>query len=230
MPENAYPVRDVADMVADVGGSRWWWAGYGVLNVIVGLLAIAWPGATIVVLAIVFAVQLFVLGVFRIVLAFAIPDASPAAKVLSVVLGVLALIVGVLCLRSPQQTVVVLTLVLGGFWLIHGVVDIVAGIDGRGQPGRGWTIVGGVVGLVGGIVVLASPEATAVTFAWLLGILLVLQGVIAIVVAVKLPRTTAPATRSSAGAASRAPSSPDPATGSTTRLGATPDAGRHASG
>jgi uncharacterized membrane protein HdeD (DUF308 family) len=217
-------------MVADVGGSRWWWAGYGVLNVIVGLLAIAWPGASIVVLAIVFAVQLFVLGVFRIVLAFAIPDASPAAKVLSVVLGVLALIVGVLCLRSPQQTVVVLTLVLGGFWLIHGVVDIVAGIDGRGQPGRGWTIVGGVVGLVGGIVVLASPEATAVTFAWLLGILLVLQGVIAIVVAVKLPRTTAPATRSSAGAASRAPSSPDPSTGSTTRLGATPDAGRHASG
>jgi uncharacterized membrane protein HdeD (DUF308 family) len=106
--------------------------------------------------------------------------------------------------------VVVLTLVLGGFWLIHGVVDLVAGIGGRGQPGRGWTIIGGMIGLVGGIVVLSSPQATAVTFAWLLGILLVLQGIIAIVVAFKLPRTTAPA--------------------STTRLGATPNVGRPASG
>src|SRR3954453_8593182 len=115
MSENADPVRDVVDMVADVGGSRWWSAGCGVR-------------------------------------AFAIPDASSAAKVLSVVLGVLALIVGVLCLRSPQQTVVVLTLVLGAFWLIHGVVDIVAGIGGRGEAGRGWTIVGGVIGVLGGIV------------------------------------------------------------------------------
>jgi hypothetical protein len=45
--------------------SRWWWVGYGVVNVIVGLLALAWPGATIVVLAIVFAVQLFVLGILE---------------------------------------------------------------------------------------------------------------------------------------------------------------------
>ena len=66
-----------------------------------------------------------------------------------------------------------------------------------------------MIGLAGGIVVLASPEATAVTFAWLLGILLVLQGIIAIVVAFKLPRTSAPASM---------------------RLGTTPDAGRQASG
>jgi len=219
MSESNETARDVADVVADVGKSRWWWVGYGVVNVIVGLLALAWPGATIVVLAIVFAVQLFVLGIFRIVLAFAIPDALPAAKVLSVVLGVLALIVGVLCLRSPQQTVVVLTLVLGAFWLIHGVVDIVAGIGGRGEAGRGWTIIGGVIAVVGGIVVLASPEATAVTLTWLLGILLVLQGILAIVVGFGRPRAAAPA-----------PPSPALPTGSTTRPVAAPDAARHASG
>ena len=81
------------------------------------------------------------------------------------------------------------------------MLDIVAGIGGRGQPGRGWTIVGGVIGVVGGIVVLASPAATAVTFALLLGILLVLQGIIAIVVAFKLPRTSAPASTTRLGPA-----------------------------
>lgn len=69
---------------------------------------------------------------------------------------------------------------------------------------------GGVIAVVGWIVVLAAPEATAMTLPGLLGILPVLQGIIAIVVAFKLPRTTAPA--------------------STTRLGATPDPGRRASG
>jgi uncharacterized membrane protein HdeD (DUF308 family) len=71
----------------------------------------------------------------------AIPDTSAAAKVLSVVLGVLSFIIGILCLRSTLQTVVVLALVLGAIWLIHGVVDIVIGISGRGEGGRGWTIV-----------------------------------------------------------------------------------------
>jgi uncharacterized membrane protein HdeD (DUF308 family) len=217
MAENAD--RDVADVVGDVGRARWWGVGFGVLNVIAGLIALAWPDATVVVLAIVFGVQLFVLGIFRVVAALAIPDASAAAKVLSMVLGVLSFIVGILCLRSPLQTVVVLTLVLGAFWLIHGVVDIVIGISGRGEDGRGWTIVGGMIGVLAGIVVLSSPEVSAVTLAWLLGFLLVLQGIIVIIVSLTKGRPTEPSLVSSA----------DPI-GSTTPRQATRDAARHAAG
>jgi uncharacterized membrane protein HdeD (DUF308 family) len=138
---------------------------------------------------------------------------------LSVVLGALSFIVGVVCLRSPLQTVVVLTLVLGAFWLIHGVADIADGVSGRGQPGRVWTIVSGVTALIGGIVVLSSPEASAVTLAWFLGILLLLQGIIAIVAAVGRTRSLETAPTSSA--------TPMASTGS---MQATPDAARHAAG
>lgn len=137
-------------MVADVGRARWWWVSYGVLSVIAGLVAISWPDATLAFLAILFGVQLFILGIVRIVAALAIPDTSAAFKVLSVVLGILSLVFGVLCLRASVQTVVALTLVLGVFWLIHGVTDIIDGIGGRDRPGRAWTIVSGVVGVVGG--------------------------------------------------------------------------------
>jgi uncharacterized membrane protein HdeD (DUF308 family) len=205
--------RDVADMVADVGRSRWWWAAYGVLTVIAGVLVLAWPGITLVTLAVIFAVQLFVVGIFRVVAAFAIPDTSASAKVLSVVVGVLSFIAGIICLRSPLQTLVVLTLILGAFWLIHGVADIVNGISGRGEAGRGWTIVGGVIGVLGGIVVLSSPVSSAITLAWLLGVVLILLGLVGILSSLRRsePAVSAPspASRDSAtsvrGNASAAP-------------------------
>jgi uncharacterized membrane protein HdeD (DUF308 family) len=188
MSESAGVERDVADVVGDVGGARWWGFGYGAVSVIAGAVALAWPDVTVVVLAIVFGVQLFVLGLFRVVEAFAIPETSAAAKVLSVVVGLLSFIVGILCLRSPLQTVVVLTLVLGLFWLIHGIADIVIGVSRRDQPGRVWIIIGGVIGVLAGIVVLSSPQASAVTLAWLVGILLVLQGIVVLVVTLGRPR------------------------------------------
>ena len=218
MSENAGVERDVADVVGDVGRARWWGFGYGAVSVIAGVIALAWPDVTVVVLAIVFGVQLFVLGLFRVVEAFAIPETSAAAKVLSVILGLLSFIVGVLCLRSPVQTVVVLTLVLGLFWLIHGVADIVIGISRRDQTGRIWIITGGVIGVIAGIVVLASPEASAVTLAWLVGILLVLQGIVVLVVTLGRRRATESAP------------TPPPPVGSTTPIDATRGTARHPAG
>lgn len=94
--------------------------------------------------------------------------------------------------------------------MIHGVTDIIDGIGGRDRPVCAWTIVSGVVGVVGGIVVLSSPEVSAATFAWLLGFLLLVQGAIAIIAAFALHRTDATAPSSPAPAA---PDAARPATG-----------------
>jgi uncharacterized membrane protein HdeD (DUF308 family) len=173
--------RDISEKVADVGASRWWWVAYGVLSILAGIAAMAWPGVTLLALAVLLAVQLFVLGIFRVVAAFAVPDTSTGMRVLAIVVGILSVIVGVICLRSPLQTIVVLTLVLGAFWLVNGLVEIVTGIAGRGDRGRAWTIVGGVIGVLGGIVVLSAPVTSAVTLAWVLGVLLVVHGIVAVV-------------------------------------------------
>ena len=173
--------RDISEKVADVGASRWWWVAYGVLSILAGIAAMAWPGVTLLALAVLLAVQLFVLGIFRVVAAFAVPDTSTGMRVLAIVVGILSVIVGVICLRSPLQTIVVLTLVLGAFWLVHGLVEIVTGIAGRGDRGRAWTIVGGVIGVLGGIVVLSAPVTSAVALAWVLGVLLVVHGIVAVV-------------------------------------------------
>lgn len=186
--------RDTADTLATLGRSRAWIITYGVLTVLAGIGVLVWPGVTLLTLAILFAVQLFVLGVFRIVGAFAVPDTSAGMRVLAIIVGIVSVIVGVLCLRTPLQTIVVLTLVLGLFWLVNGITELVMGLAGRGEPGRGWTILSGVIGILGGIIVLSAPVRSAVTLAVVLGIVLLAHG---IVVTVGGIRGTGPAERPS---------------------------------
>jgi uncharacterized membrane protein HdeD (DUF308 family) len=52
------------------GGPRWWSVAHGVLDVIVGILILAWPGIGLVTLAVFFAVSMLVRGVVSIVLGF----------------------------------------------------------------------------------------------------------------------------------------------------------------
>jgi uncharacterized membrane protein HdeD (DUF308 family) len=92
----------------------------GILSIILGILAFAWPGATIVTVAIFFAVWLFVSGIYSIIGAFT-EDASTSMKVLSAIIGVLSVIVGFALLRSPFQSVEVVIFVLGIFWVSQGM-------------------------------------------------------------------------------------------------------------
>ena len=58
-------------------GRAWGWiVAYGVLSVLAGIIAIVWPGATLVVIAVVFALQLLFSAVYQFVFAFSIPQES----------------------------------------------------------------------------------------------------------------------------------------------------------
>ncbi|NMH97916.1 HdeD family acid-resistance protein [Pseudonocardia acidicola] len=173
----------VADTAVRVGGSRGWAIALGVLTIVAGLLVLLWPGPTAAVLAIIIGLELLVIGVFRIVAAFAIDDASGGARTLVVLLGVLAILAGILVLRHPFQTIVVVGLLIGLYWVISGIVDIVRAI-GHKVPSRGWTAVLGAFSLLAGIIVLAFPLASVVALTWVLGVLLFASGVLITVAAI----------------------------------------------
>jgi uncharacterized membrane protein HdeD (DUF308 family) len=127
-----------------------------------------------------FAIQLVVTGVLQLVAAFA-GDADTAGRVLFGVLGALTILVGLLCLRAPLQTAVVLGLLIGATWVVGGVITIVHALSAGPGSGRGWRITSGVVSVIGGAVVLVYPGASVVTLTWLLGIVLVVTGVMVLV-------------------------------------------------
>lgn len=167
---------DPLDLLAGVGRSWLWPFGFGVLTVAAGVVMLAWPEETTRVVAIIIGLQLLVAGVARLVTAFGHDPARSGSRTVYVVLSVLSIVAGVLCLRHQVQTVALLALVVGVFWLTGGILALFAAIADRDLPARGLAVVLGVLGTVAGIVVLSYPVESAVTLARLLGLWLLLLG------------------------------------------------------
>ena len=155
----------------------------GVLSVILGLLAIAYPGATIVTISIFFAAWLFVSGIFYLISSFT-RDGDTGSRVLSAILGVLSIIVGWALLRTPFQSVEVFIFVIGIFFLIQGVMTFIGAFARK--AGRDWGIASGILGIIAGIIVLTYPISSAVTLALIAGIWLVILGVMQVVAGIQL--------------------------------------------
>src|ERR1700724_2342298 len=130
---------DPADMVARVGRHWGWVLAFGIITLLIGIAALVWPGRTLVVVAVLFGIQLIVMGIFRFAAAFASDDLTGGTRVLLAVLGVLSLIIGFYAVRHVLVTLLALALLLGIFWIINGAVELFMALSLRGVPGRGWT-------------------------------------------------------------------------------------------
>ena len=87
----------------------------GILSVIVGIIAFAWPGVTVYALVILFAVYAFLDAGLQAARAFSSRTAGPVAGHL--LLGLISLAAGVVALVWPGPTALVLVLVIG-IWAV----------------------------------------------------------------------------------------------------------------
>jgi uncharacterized membrane protein HdeD (DUF308 family) len=155
----------------------------GILSIVIGVLAIAWPGVTLITLAILFAIWLFVSGIVDLVNAFK-DGASTGQRVLSAVIGVLSVIVGFALLRSPFQSLEVMIFVIGVLFVAQGIIRFVTAFEV--EQGRNWGIFMGILGVIAGIIVLEYPGMSAALLALFGGIWLIMLGVMQCVAAFQL--------------------------------------------
>ena len=148
---------DLHDQLAKVGGSWVWFAFFGAVSIVLGILALAWPGHTLVALGVLFGAQLVVGGIFRLVGAITFDESSGSARTLAAVLGLFSLLVGLYALRHIVITVLALGLVLGIFWVISGVMELFTAVEHRAMPGRTWAGVSGAFSVIAGIILLSWP-------------------------------------------------------------------------
>ncbi|MER5267760.1 DUF308 domain-containing protein [Actinosynnema sp. NPDC002837] len=153
------------------------------ITLLIGLAVLLWPGLTLLTAAVLFGVEMLVTGIFWLAASFT-ADETGRQRWLLAVAGLLALVAGILCLRAPFQTLAVLALLLGATWVVGGVAEIFHGF-GR----SGWAVFSGAVTAIGGIVVLVWPVASLIALAWLLAIVLIVLGAMAIAGAVGADRT-----------------------------------------
>lgn len=171
------PVQQPADMLARLGRHWGWLLVYGILTLLAGIAVIAWPGETLLVLAVLFGVQLIISGIFRFVAALATDDLTGGTRVLLALLGVLSVIIGLWAVRHVLLTLLALTVFLGIYWIISGVIDIFTALSHQGMRSRGWTVATGLLSVVAGLIVLAFPGLTLLGLAVILGIWLIIFGV-----------------------------------------------------
>jgi uncharacterized membrane protein HdeD (DUF308 family) len=177
---------DPADVVARVGRHWGWVLAFGIITLLIGIAVLVWPGHTLVAIAVLFGIQLIVLGIFRFVGAFASDDLTGGTRVLFALLGVLSLIIGLYALRHVLITLLALALLLGIFWIVSGAVEVFTALSHREMRHRGWNVVMGVVSVLAGIVVLVYPGISLLVLAVVLGIWLIVFGAMQIAVAFRI--------------------------------------------
>lgn len=157
--------------------------GLGIVSILVGIMALVWPGATILVLAILLAAYLIVTGIFQIMRGFG-RGLSGGLRALLFISGALSLILGLFAISGVWRSVEILAIFIGVAFLFRGFGLLFESAEA--SSGRGWSIFGGIVMLIGGLVVLVWPGISLVTLAWVAGIWLVIGGLFEVIAAFKL--------------------------------------------
>jgi uncharacterized membrane protein HdeD (DUF308 family) len=181
-------VQQGADMLAQLGRHWGWVLSFGIITLLAGIVVLAWPAATLLVIAVLFGVQLIVGGIFRFVSAFAHEDTSGGTRVLLALLGVLSIIIGLWAVRHVLLTLLALVVLLGIFWVVNGTIELFTALSHREMPNRGWTAAMGVLSVLAGMIVLIYPGPSLLTLSVILGIWLLVYGLMEIMAAFRLRR------------------------------------------
>jgi uncharacterized membrane protein HdeD (DUF308 family) len=185
-----------SDPLAALRSTGWLLIAAGAISIVAGLLAIAYPDITLLALAIFAGVNLIVLSALTLVDAFS-KNVDAGARAVSAVLGVLGLIAGLVVLRRPGETLLVLILVIGIWLVVSGTLSFLRSLDG--VAGRGLELLGAVCEIVLGILILTLPDLSLRTVAILAGISFLLRGALAVYGGWQLRRAGVAAHRVAAG-------------------------------
>ncbi len=163
--------------VRSMVSSVWWLLLLqGIAALILGILMVTYPAATLVVIAVYIGVYLLISGLLSFIRMFMVP----ADRVWSLLNGIIGVLAGFFILRHPLYSAVlvpaILVIVLAIQVLIMGVIDLVRGFQGAG-PGA---FVLGVLNILIGLWLLFHPIAAAWALPVVLGVLGIVGGIVAI--------------------------------------------------
>ncbi len=150
----------------------------GALTLILGIIVTAHPTGSLNVLAVLLGILLILSGLFHLIRVF---DPREPHRIWLGIAGLLFIVIGVVLIRHLHLTRSLIGLIIGITWIVQGLAALIGGIGGGSREGRAWWIVFGVVSLIAGIVVAATPADSLTVLAVLLGIWFIIMGVFEII-------------------------------------------------
>lgn len=159
---------------------RAWWvpALRGVLGIVFAVLAIAWPGLTLLSLIALFAAYAILGGIASLAGAWR-HRSGGEIRWDAVILGLVSIGAGLVAAYHPAATALLLVLIMGANALVVGVLDILAAIRLRKSIANEWLLaLAGLASIVFGALVFARPGAGALALVWLVSAYAFVTGVL----------------------------------------------------
>jgi uncharacterized membrane protein HdeD (DUF308 family) len=128
-----------------------WLIALGVIQIIVGILAIMAPLVTGIATTLLVGGFLVVAGFMRVIGAF--KAGSFGRGLLAFLAGVLAVVAGFLMLARPGLGLATLTLMLAAFLFATGISEIILAFHVRPEKGWGWMVFDGVIAILLGLLI-----------------------------------------------------------------------------
>ena len=162
---------------------------WGVLLIILGILAVGSPFLAAVAVNALIAWLIVVAGVVHIILAVhAFRAGSMFWKLL---VGLAYVFFGGYLIVYPGLGVASLTLVLASLFLVEGVVEIVWFFQSRSVQGSSWLLVDGIITLLLGLMIYTQwPSSSAWAIGILVGVSLIVSGVTRVMLSLAVRKVT----------------------------------------
>jgi uncharacterized membrane protein HdeD (DUF308 family) len=159
-----------------------------VVGLLLGIIGLLFPGATLYTVAVLFGSFLIATGIFRIMSAVIAADFSVPLRWLNAVLGALIVIAGIMCLSDPFRSLIVLAIVIGLGWIADGIVDLIAGVRGAIHP-RWFGYVSGIVSIAAGVAMFVLPASGLAVLVTIGSVLLIIVSLSTLLMIPRKPKT-----------------------------------------
>jgi uncharacterized membrane protein HdeD (DUF308 family) len=179
-------MQGMGNLIDELLGNWWLLLVRGVGAVLFAVLALFWPGITLVALVYLFGAYAVVDGVFALWLGAVAARASRRwwPFLLEGLAGIAA---GVLAFAAPGAMALALVYLIAGWAIVTGIAEIVAAVELRKAIENEWALgLAGVLSVVFGIVVAVQPGAGALALIWVIATYALLFGILLIVLAFRV--------------------------------------------
>lgn len=157
-----------------------WWLLLlqGGLSIVIGVLALIWPGRTLAVLIVLFGWLTLLNGSVAIVSALG-AAASRQSWGWRFAAGIVGVLIGLIILRWPGETALTVLLFVGFWAIMVGLMQLIGAVADHAVLPHAWLLaLQGVVSLLFGIAMVVWPAAGLLTLALLIGIFALAHGIL----------------------------------------------------
>jgi uncharacterized membrane protein HdeD (DUF308 family) len=169
-----------------VGSQAYWWLLIlrGVVALLFGIMAIISVEFTLLFLVYLFGAYVLLDGIMEIIVSLQ-ERRSSSAWLAVFLIGIVGIVVGVLSFIHPGNVALLIFYLIAAWLIIAGFFELISALL-RARGTEWWSIIGGILSIIVGIIFVLHPTSSILSIVWLLGVFALVYGIIQIVRAIRL--------------------------------------------